>query len=106
MCRPGLFERYLIVSPSLWWDEASMIQGAGSFGTENPDIEKWVLLSMGTEPEAMHTGMSALPEVLDGCADGLRYEFQPFPEETHATVHHRAVYAGFEYFFGEEYPGL
>ncbi|MFT7679131.1 MAG: putative alpha/beta superfamily hydrolase [Planctomycetota bacterium] len=106
LSKPELFEKYLIVSPSLWWDDSSMIDGAGSFAVHHPDLDRQVFLSIGTEPKAMHEGMAILRDLLSGCGGGFRYEFLRLPDESHATVHHRAVYAGFESFFGEEYPGL
>ena len=106
LTRPELFDTYLIVSPSLWWDDASMIAGAGEFGQEHPDLAKLVFLSMGTELAAMHVSMEALLEVLEACGPGVQFDFLPLPEETHATVHHRAIYAGLEYFYGEAFPGL
>jgi predicted alpha/beta superfamily hydrolase len=96
--KPALFNTYIIASPSLWWDDESMVKQAPmllkqpaaatpanvfvALGNEGPEMKK--------ATESMVTLLRATP------ARVSRIEYVPFPEETHATILHRAVYKAFE----------
>ncbi|HXC03882.1 MAG TPA: alpha/beta hydrolase-fold protein [Bacteroidia bacterium] len=95
--KPALFTDYIIVSPSLWWDDESLlpdmsaklkpasVQGAHVFiawGNEGPEMQKDV-----------ETFMTAAKAVEN---QKFKTTAVSFPEETHATILHRAVYKGLE----------
>ena len=37
---------------------------------------------------------------------GIIWKYVPLPNETQATVMHRATYQAYEFFYGDEYKGL
>ncbi len=80
--------------------------GASDFSTADVDGLKTVILSIGTEHPAMHEGMSALRAVLARAGDAIDVTFMPLPEETHATILHRAIYGALESLYHKDYPGL
>ena len=93
---PDLFDDYLIVSPSLWWDQRSLLAEVSPFFTSHQDLNKKLFLSIGKEHPVMH-------EVLDAFAAELEKADLPnvswtkveLPEETHGTILHNALYKGF-----------
>ncbi len=106
LTRNRLFDTYIIVSPSLWWGEGALLEKASAFSASDVEGRKTVILSIGTEHPAMHEGMDALRAVLAGAGDAIDVTFMPLPEETHATILHRAIYRALESLYHEDYPGL
>ncbi|HRH70116.1 MAG TPA: alpha/beta hydrolase-fold protein [Flavobacteriales bacterium] len=95
--KPQLFDNYIVVSPSLWWNGGSILASADSFLTANGGIPKKVYLSLGNEGEEMQVGMDRLVALFNAHASPpLQWWYVPFPEETHATILHRSVYKALE----------
>lgn len=94
--KPGLFDNYFIVSPSLWWDNGSLLNAPQPvFGGK-----KSIYLAVGNEEEIMVKQANALNEKLKQLNDpGMRLFFQYFEKQNHADVLHLAIYDGFEKMF-------
>lgn len=94
---PDLFDRYVIVSPSLWWNKGSLVQEAEDLLKTQGSGPQQVFLSIGTEGEEMQEGMDRLVAALKSHArPPFRWWYEPLPQENHATILHRAVYRAFE----------
>ena len=100
---PQLFDDYLIISPSLWWDQQSMINEAANYLSSSDLSAKRVFISLGEEHPVMHEVADKLAAALraSGPSD-LEVIYQPLLEEDHATILHRAIYLGFEQLYSEE----
>ena len=44
---PEMFDNYFIISPSLWWDDESLLNQAGTLLSKSPDTKKFVYVSVG-----------------------------------------------------------
>ena len=54
--QPELFRRYMVSSPSLWWDDAVIFKYESQFAQRHSSLAKSVFLSVGSEePEDMRT---------------------------------------------------
>jgi len=105
--RPELFDQYIIVSPSLWWNDEALLDQIGPFLATHPQLDTKLVLALGHEPKMMHLAMDRLVETLQHKApDSLHWHHLDFPEESHATILHRATYQAFERLYGDQYPGL
>ncbi len=97
--KPTLFNKYIIVSPSLWWDNASLLQ-------QNPGVldstfsqQTDVYIGVGKEgltptkiPRVMEVDANLLAEKLQWAQrKNVRVFFDYLPEEDHATIMHQAV---------------
>ena len=103
---PTLFDNYIIVSPSLWWDNGTLVARVEESLVSHPERTGKVYVSVGTEGSEMEDGVDRLVEALRMHAPpGVTWYEAPFPEETHATILHRSLYRAFELFYGETYPG-
>ncbi|MEM7572770.1 MAG: alpha/beta hydrolase-fold protein [Bacteroidota bacterium] len=95
--RPQLFQDYLLVSPSLWWDQQSMINKASTYLSGIDLGSKRVFISLGQEHPTMHEVADKLAAALRSSGQSeLEVIYQPLLAEDHATILHRAVYLGFE----------
>ncbi|MDN5200251.1 alpha/beta hydrolase-fold protein [Fulvivirgaceae bacterium BMA10] len=95
--KPSLFDDYIIVSPSLWWNNESLALSAYDLLKQHSNLWKNVYLSIGSEGKQMQSGFDKLLEALKKIeSKDLKIHHAPFPKETHATILHRSVYRAFE----------
>ncbi len=104
--KPQLFDRYLIVSPSLWWNDGSLLEfdPQALRSSEHP-VE--VYLAVGKEglapsekPRVMEVDVNLLAEkIRDLKNEHVELYFDYQPEEDHATIMHQAVYNGLRSFY-------
>lgn len=95
--RPDLFDRYILVSPSLWWDNDSLADAADAWAARHATLPKQVFVALGTEGDDMQRGTDKLVGAFRAHTHApFTWWYVPFPEESHATLLHRAVYKAFE----------
>ena len=101
--KPQLFDNYVIVSPSLWWDSGSIIARTDSFLTASGDLPKRVYISIGTEGDDMQVFMDQyLAAFKQHARPPMQWWYVPMKDESHATILHRGVYRAFELLNGKE----
>jgi len=106
LLEPETFDAYFIVSPALYWNEESLVATAPERLREM-SASPWVYLALGDEGDVMQHGFDRLIEALGAHGPaGPDWRDVRFPEETHGTILHRALYRGFELLYGEDWPGL
>jgi len=90
---PGLFRRYAISSPSVWWDNRKILDIEKSFSANNQGLNAQVFLSVGSlEGDMMVSGMNALGDALKSHSyNGLSLTTQVFDGETHFSVFSSSV---------------
>lgn len=91
-----LFDNYIIVSPSLWWDDENLLEQTLKMPVEN----KGIYIAGGKEGEVMERTAKALFTKLQSNQSGkprLFYEF--LEDKSHGDALHVAVYRGFEKLF-------
>ncbi|MBK9510757.1 MAG: alpha/beta hydrolase [Cytophagaceae bacterium] len=95
--KPHLFSHYFIISPSLWWDNESLLNAAPKLLAGQPDTERYVYVSVGKdEDKIMRREAESLFQILQKSAKkNLKSEFNLMQGENHATVLHRSIYEGF-----------
>ena len=94
---PGLFDNYIIISPSLWWDNESLLKEAPALLSNLPTTPIQVYISVGTEGKVMENDAKDLVKVLQKSGrSNLKVIFKSLPEENHLTILHNSVYKAFE----------
>lgn len=94
-----LFNDYIIVSPSLWWNHQKLVNGAADHFRANPDLSKRIFVSLGKEHPAMHEVADKLVDAIKNSENkNIELHYVPILEEDHATILHKAVYEGLETF--------
>lgn len=92
-----LFTDYIIVSPSLWWDEQRLVNNAASFFNSNKTISKNIFISLGKEHPVMHEVADKLvASIKESDNKNITLFYEPILEEDHATILHKAVYNAFQ----------
>ena len=104
--KPELFDRYLIVSPSLWWADGSLLEfDPHALRSSQHPIE--IYLAVGKEglapsekPRVMEVDVNLLAEKIRALENGpITLHFDYLPDEDHATIMHQAVYNGLRNFY-------
>jgi len=103
---PTLFNKYIIVSPSLWWDNGSLL----NYNSEiyNADFHNPLQVYIGVGKEGLTPGKTPHVQEVDAnvLADKIEntksktieVHFDYLPEETHATISHQAVFNAIKIF--------
>lgn len=98
--KPQLFDDYIIVSPSLWWDHESLIK----LVAPEKLVGKTVYIAVGKEGDVMERDAQQLAARLQQ-NKAANIIFRPFARETHATILHNAVYEAFRTLYSKDYMG-
>ena len=100
--KPGLFDNYLIVSPSLWWNNESLLKLAPSLLANQAGKNINVYVSVGNEGKQMEGDAKQLIDILHASTNkNLQVHFVPLPEENHLTILHNSVYKGFQVLYSK-----
>ncbi|HZZ75268.1 MAG TPA: alpha/beta hydrolase-fold protein [Puia sp.] len=95
--KPYLFDNYIIVSPSLWWNNESLLTAAPGLLDKSPVGNFRIIISVGAEGKEMEGDAKKLSEILQ-TSGGKRYHttFLSLPKEDHLTILHNSVYKSFQ----------
>ncbi len=95
--KTDLFLNYIIISPSLWWDDESLLKQAPALLPGQTDNKKWVYISVGAEGKEMEEGASGLAMAIKNSGKkNIKIDFVPLPKENHATILHNSIYEAFK----------
>jgi predicted alpha/beta superfamily hydrolase len=100
MKKPKLFDKYIILSPSLWWDNGSLLNTPLSAATVDSSQKTEVYIGVGKEglapgnpPRVMEVDANLLAEKIKGMhAKNMTVYLDYLPQEDHATIMHQAVF--------------
>lgn len=93
---PGMFNNYFIISPSLWWDDESLLKQAPQLLSKIKDIKKFIYISVGKgEHPVMVKDAEDLFDVLKKSnKKNWTIEYKMMETDNHATILHRSLYEG------------
>lgn len=94
--KPEMFNNYFIISPSLWWDDESLLKQAPQLLSKSPDTKKFVYVSVGRgEHPVMIKDAEAWYDVLKKAnKKNWTIEYKMMETDNHATILHRSLYEG------------
>lgn len=93
---PQLFDAYVAVSPSLWWDGGQLARQAGAHLRDHSNDPRTLILTIADEGGEMQAAMDVLVGNLRQYAmPGVTWDYQPRPTENHATIYHGAALDAF-----------
>jgi predicted alpha/beta superfamily hydrolase len=98
--KPRLFTKYIIVSPSLWWDNGSLLHQASTPLAESFSHKIDVYIGVGKEgltptdtARVMEIDANLLAEKIQRAKNkNVSVYFDYLPQEDHATIMHQAVF--------------
>nr|WP_294782315.1 alpha/beta hydrolase-fold protein [uncultured Flavobacterium sp.] len=107
--KPTLFNKYVIVSPSLWWNNGSLLNSDSEMLKENFNQKTEIYIAVGKEglapteiPRVMEVDANLLAEkLIESKSKNIKVYFDYFPEENHGTILHPAVANSFKFFYSQ-----
>ncbi|RKR08806.1 hypothetical protein C8C83_0396 [Flavobacterium sp. 90] len=105
--KPTLFNKYVIVSPSIWWNNGSILNLDSPIFQENFTQQTDIYIAVGKEgltpteiPRVMEVDANLLAEKIKASKNkNLKVYFDYFPLENHGTILHPAVSNSFKFFY-------
>jgi len=92
--QPELFNSFICIDPSLWYDDQSCVRKMPEFLTNHMNMNKSIFISLSNEKEM---GVFPFIDVLDKYApDGLNWDYVHYKNETHNSLGFKSICAGFE----------
>jgi predicted alpha/beta superfamily hydrolase len=97
--KPAMFNQYIIISPSIWWDNASILTLPSSILSETYKQKTDIYIGVGKEgvvpginPRVMEVDANLLADKIKlSKSKAVTVYFDYLPEEDHATVAHQAI---------------
>jgi predicted alpha/beta superfamily hydrolase len=90
--QPGLFDRHIAISPSLWWDGGALVREAPALLARHDAGQRTLWLATANEGKEMAGLTARLTAALKARAPAsLRWTWSPRPKESHATIYHPAA---------------
>jgi predicted alpha/beta superfamily hydrolase len=100
--RPEMFQAYLAVSPSLWWEKQHTLHQAQAFFATRDELRETLFFSLGNEGSDMQAGFEELKKALTAKAPkDFHWASERFPDENHGSTVLRAHYAGLRSIFAD-----
>lgn len=108
--KPYLFDKYIIISPSLWWDNGSLLELPVNKLQDAGKTEIYI----GVGKEGLTPGKNARVMVVDANLLAEKFEksgnkrltvyFDYLPQEDHATISHQAIFNAFRMLYASRAP--
>lgn len=98
--KPSLFNKYIIISPSLWWDNGSLLTQTPTILQESFLPKTAVYIGVGKEgltpgdtQRVMEVDANLLAEKIRNTkSKSISLYFDYLPQEDHATISHQAIF--------------
>ena len=108
--KPTLFSKYIIVSPSLWWGNGSLLNEQSDILLQNFSQRTGVYIAVGKEgltqtkiPHVMEVDANLLAEKLRNTkSKTVNVYFDYLPQEDHATIMHQAVFNALRFLYPKQ----
>lgn len=104
--KPELFNNYFIISPSLWWDDESLLKQAPKLLTKIQDSKKFIYVSVGKgeHPVMIKDAEDLYNVLMKAGKKNWTIEYKMMETDNHATILHRSLYEGLVKLFPYQEP--
>jgi tetratricopeptide (TPR) repeat protein len=98
--QPDVFDAYIAISPSLLFDQQSLVEQADKYFRETETLKKTLYMTTGNEGMGVTGGVLKLAGILtEHQPAGFEWDSCIMSEETHISVVHRSTRQGLEFVF-------
>ena len=92
---PELFDTYIAIDPSLWWNDRRLVKDAGVKLRGRPKLEKALYLASSDEKGIAEPTKLLADALSESAPPGVRWHHEKMPEEKHGTIYHPAALKAF-----------
>ena len=94
---PDLFDTYIALDPSLWWNGGDLVERAGA--RMGATAGRSLYLASSGEREIAALTARLADALAGGAPAGTVWHYEPMPSESHATIYHPAALGAFRRLF-------
>ncbi len=102
LVEPELFDTYIAIDPSVWWNNQTLVKGVAKHLKEHPRTHKTLYLARSEEKENESIMRRLVEDVSKSGDSSSKTMFVPMPEEKHSTIFHPAALKAFRKVFAIE----
>jgi predicted alpha/beta superfamily hydrolase len=92
---PDLFDAYIAIDPSLWWNDQKLVRGASDRLRARPGKRKRLYLASSAEPGIADVTRRLADVLGKDAPPGLTWHHEHLPDERHSTIYHPAALRAF-----------
>jgi predicted alpha/beta superfamily hydrolase len=91
LMEPDLFDTYIAVDPSLWWNDHRLVNDASRLLHSTSLQGKTIYLASGSDAGLDEQMKDLTATLARNTSDGFRWFYEAMPDETHRTIFHPAA---------------
>jgi predicted alpha/beta superfamily hydrolase len=95
LLEPDLFDTYIAIDPSLWWNDGKLVAEAGRQLRARPELRKTLYLAWSADEKVPGVAQRFVDTLQRDAPQGVRWRSVKMPEENHATIYHPAALRAF-----------
>ena len=99
LLEPDLFDTYIAIDPSLWWDSQRLVNGAAKQLRARPKLEKALYLASSDEKVIAAITRRLAGILAANAPPTIRWRYESMPYEKHSTIYHPAALRAFREVF-------
>ncbi|MFN7943805.1 MAG: alpha/beta hydrolase-fold protein [Blastocatellia bacterium] len=99
LLEPDLFDTWIAIDPSLWWNNQELVSGAAGRLRAQPGLKKTLYLASSSEKGIADVTQRLAAVLGRNAPSGLRWHYAKMPEEKHSTIFHPAALRAFRTVF-------
>ncbi len=104
---PSLFNAYIAISPSLWWDSSRVLRPADTQLNLSTGKSRFLFFTDANEGGNMHLAVQSLDSMLvQKHPSGLSYKYIRYPEESHGSEPIKAIDDALNWLYPNWFPGI
>jgi predicted alpha/beta superfamily hydrolase len=92
---PDLFDTYIAIDPSLWWNDEKLLNGAAEQLRARPKLEKTLYFASSDEKGIVATAQRLAGILTKSAPSMLHWHYESMPEEQHSTIYQPAALKAF-----------
>ena len=90
LLEPDLFDTYIAIDPSLWWNDGALVKSAPERLHEQSKVDQVAVVREQRRRARRRTVRSAAA-LTANAPNGLQWHYEPMPQEKHSTIYHPAA---------------
>jgi len=98
LLEPNLFDAYIAIDPSLWWNDGGLVKASPAGLRAPPQANKALWFASSGEQRGDWIDRFAA-SVQANAPPGLKWHYEPMPQEKHSTIYHPAALKAFRAVF-------
>jgi predicted alpha/beta superfamily hydrolase len=99
---PGLFDTYIAIDPSVWWNNQKLVDDSARQLRARPKLEKKLYFASSDEKENARILQKFATILSENAPKSIHWHHEEMPNEKHSTIFHPAALKAFREVFKPE----